>query len=259
MAVLYGIPYYLDGPGSAFAVFNDKADANFVGYLTNIGGFESASVRESAEDLVEDDGGVHGDFFYGRRPVTLEGLIFPDDLTATEQSRQNKLLRAGDAMLTDAVLRWTEPGEPQKALWLRRQTEPKITGQRPKNFMLGMVSAASRIQSYALHSQSVATTTVANAGTATAPPTFTLTPSSGTVVITVGGDQVSLFGVTTGSQMTVDYARHMVYAGTDPTVAGSRRGGWINWPSSVWKYLQAGNTTIGVTGATGTVAWRDAW
>jgi hypothetical protein len=56
-------------------VFNDPQDADYVGMLTNISGLDSPDVREAADDLIGDDGGVHGNFYYGRRPIVLEGQI----------------------------------------------------------------------------------------------------------------------------------------------------------------------------------------
>jgi len=56
-------------------VFNDPSDADYVGVLSNISGLDSPDVREAADDLIGDDGGVHGNFYYGRRPIVLEGMI----------------------------------------------------------------------------------------------------------------------------------------------------------------------------------------
>lgn len=73
----FGVKYVLTGmQGDASRItFNDPQDADHVGYLSNITGLDSPDVRESADDLIGDDGGVHGNFFYGRRPVVLEGMI----------------------------------------------------------------------------------------------------------------------------------------------------------------------------------------
>lgn len=73
----YGVKYVLTGMqgDGTRVVFNDPQDADYVGMLTNISGLDSPDVRESADDLIGDDGGVHGNFFHGRRPIVLEGMI----------------------------------------------------------------------------------------------------------------------------------------------------------------------------------------
>lgn len=73
----YGVKYVLTGMqgDGVRATFNDPSDADHVGYLTNISGLDSPDVREAADDLIGDDGGVHGNFYYSRRPIVLEGMI----------------------------------------------------------------------------------------------------------------------------------------------------------------------------------------
>lgn len=78
IGVEQGAKYELIGPDGTRAVFNDPGDIDHVGFLTAVpSGLDSPEVRESADVLVEADGGVHGDFWFGRRPFTLEGLIDP--------------------------------------------------------------------------------------------------------------------------------------------------------------------------------------
>lgn len=71
----YGVKYTLTGPDGSRAVFNDPSDVDYVGQLTDLTGLDSAEVREAADDLIGDDGGVHGEFYYGRRPLTMSGRI----------------------------------------------------------------------------------------------------------------------------------------------------------------------------------------
>lgn len=73
----YGVKYVLTGMqgDGVRVVFNDPADADYVGVLTNISGLDSPDLRESADDLIGDDGGIHGNFYHGRRPIVLEGMI----------------------------------------------------------------------------------------------------------------------------------------------------------------------------------------
>jgi hypothetical protein len=71
----YGVKYTLVGPDGGRAVFNDPSDNDYVGVLSNISGLDSPDLRESADDLIGDDGGVHGNFYHGRRPIVIEGQI----------------------------------------------------------------------------------------------------------------------------------------------------------------------------------------
>lgn len=78
VGVEQGAKYELIAADGTRAVLNDRTDLDFVGFLTAPpGGLDSPEVRESADLIVEGDGGVHGTFYFGRRPVILEGLIDP--------------------------------------------------------------------------------------------------------------------------------------------------------------------------------------
>src|SRR4051812_28353884 len=99
LGVQYGVKYTLTGPDGTVAVFNDPADANYVGMLdpANCSGFDSADVRENADELVQMDGGIHGDFYFGRRPVTLAGKIFNVATTTERNQKITALQRATNA------------------------------------------------------------------------------------------------------------------------------------------------------------------
>lgn len=78
VGVEQGARYVLTGPDGTRAVFNDRTDTAFVGFLTAPpSGLDAAEVRESSDLLVEADGGIHGAFYLGRRPFALEGIIDP--------------------------------------------------------------------------------------------------------------------------------------------------------------------------------------
>lgn len=148
MALQIGTTYTLERHGVR-AVINDPDDPDYIGRLdpeAGITGLDGAEIRESADELVEADGGVHGDFFAGRRPVTLSGWIFPDPLVEANR-RQDRLLYVTDALRDDVTLRWTEEGAVEKLLRLRAQQRTRITGRRPKRFLCALVSADSRIYS----------------------------------------------------------------------------------------------------------------
>lgn len=106
LATEFEAPYRLVGPDGAVAVFNDPTDPNYVGMLTEVTGLDSADVRESAADLVEADGGAHGAFYLGRRPITLTGRVFGHATVLERATRMDRARRACLALRGDAMLSW---------------------------------------------------------------------------------------------------------------------------------------------------------
>ncbi len=98
--------YKLVGPDGTVAVFNDITDPNYVGMITDVTGLDSADVRESATDLTEVDGGVHGNFYYGRRPIVLSGLVYGQGTVKQRMAKLDLLSRASNAMRGDSTLSW---------------------------------------------------------------------------------------------------------------------------------------------------------
>lgn len=169
LGVQYGVKYTLTGPDGTVAVFNDPTDPNYVGVLdpANCSGFDSPEVRENSDDLVQMDGGIHGDFFYGRRPVTLAGKIY-NVATTTERNQKITLLqRATNAVRAvaggtgpaaangNARLTWTPDGGEQVFIDLRRQQPLRVTGPWDKDFQALMVAADPRIYSFSLYTTTV--------------------------------------------------------------------------------------------------------
>jgi hypothetical protein len=150
LGVEYGCKYTLTGPDGTIAVFNDSTDPNFVGILSpESSGLDSPEVREDAQDNTEDDGGIHGNFFYGRRPVILQGTIIASSASQRNE-RVDKLQRASNAMRADATLKWKPAGAAEEVeLKLRRQQPVRITKGYVKDFMVPMVSAEAYIRSVA--------------------------------------------------------------------------------------------------------------
>lgn len=146
-----GAKYTLTGPRGDVVTFNDPTDANNVGMLTDVTGMDSPDVRESADDLVQMDGGIHGDFFYSRRPITLSGILLNPGSAANRNVWQDKLSAACDALRGDCTLSWTPSGGTQRFLKLRRQQPLRVTGTWQKEFQIGMVAADPRIYSNALN------------------------------------------------------------------------------------------------------------
>lgn len=127
------------------AVFNDTTDADFVGFLNpESSGLDSPDIREDAADKVEDDGGVHGAFFAGRRPVVLQGAITASSATQRNE-RVDKLQRASLALRGDGTLSWTMTNGQQASITVRRQQPLRITKGFVKEFQLPLVAADPRI------------------------------------------------------------------------------------------------------------------
>jgi Phage tail protein len=143
LGVEWATKYTLIGPDGTIAVFNDSTDPNFVGILSpESSGLDSPEVREDAQDSTEADGGVHGNFFYGRRPVLLQGTIIAIS-AAQRNERVSKLLRASNAMRKDATLKFKPLGATSEVeLKLRRQQPARITKGYVKDFFLPLVSAS---------------------------------------------------------------------------------------------------------------------
>lgn len=142
----YGVKYTLTGPDGTKAVFNDSTDPNYVGVLNpdESSGLDSPDVREDATDAVEADGGTHGAFYYGRRPVVLSGFIIASSVTQRNE-RAAKLQAATNAMREDCTLKWTPTGGQEVELKLRRQQPLRITGPYLKKFQAPLVCASAQI------------------------------------------------------------------------------------------------------------------
>lgn len=151
----YDTPYELVAPDGTRCVFNDPTDPDYVGVMTAISGVDSPEVRESADDLVQFDGGVHGDFFYGRRPMVLEGLIYGHETALERNEKLSRLKRASNAMRGDATLTFTPDGSPPMFALVRRQQPLRIEGAWNKTFQLSLVAADPRFYAAALATSSV--------------------------------------------------------------------------------------------------------
>lgn len=283
--------YVLTGPDGQRAVFNDQSDPDYVGVITEVSGLDSPEVRENADNLVQFDGGIHGDFFWGRRPVVLNGLILNPQSPAERNVRQNKLERASAALRGDAELKWTLSGGEQQFILVRRQQPVRVTGAWQKTFQIPLVSADPRIYN---QNQSAATVmlssgdesvvgrgydmvydkdygpavingqvTAANNGTA---DTYPLIVVEGPVV------NPTIINFTTGQGIYLTYTlqadetlsldalnRTVMLNGTSP------RYGAIDQSRTNWWALVPGDNDLRLAatsfsaGASLDVTWRDAW
>jgi hypothetical protein len=286
----YGVPYVLTGPDGSRAVFNDQTDADYVGALTDATGFDSPEVRESADNLVGMDGGIHGSFYYGRRPVTLSGTVYNVATDAVRNTRLTKLQQASNAVRGDATLSWTPGGGVAQQIKVRRQQPLRISGGWVKDFQLSLVAADPRIYSAVLHTQSVAASGtptpsgrgyakaypvvygggsilgqmfVVNSGSALSYPilTFTGPGSNPSALNLTTGERISLiYTLGAGDTLTVDTLnRTVVLNGT------ASRYSAIDFTNTAWWGLVPGSNDVRLSwgaytaGASLTVQYRDAW
>lgn len=141
LGVEWGAKYTLTAADGTTVVFNDSTDPNFIGVLSpESSGLDSADVREDASDATEEDGGRHGDFYEGRRPVVLQGTIIASSATQRNE-RVGKLKLVSRALRKDATLKWTPLGGAAVELKLRRQQPLRITKGFVKEFQLPLVAA----------------------------------------------------------------------------------------------------------------------
>lgn len=267
----FGVKHTLVGPDGSRAVFNDPFDADYVGWLTSTAGFDSPEVRESADDLVGDDGGVHGNFYYGRRPVILEGQIESRPSNAERNRRMTRLQRASNAMRKDATLRWAVEGGIEQTVKVRRQQPLRISGGYLKTFQLALVSADYRIYGAAIQEMRFDvgdhTKYASNHGSAQTPPIITVYgPAEGVEIHNHTTGSVVAFGaglsLTATDYVTVDYANGTVMKNGTTNVYDT-----VIFPASTWWQLQPGDNNIAwhATATSTTAAssmvmtWQDAW
>jgi hypothetical protein len=149
-----GAKYTLTAGDGTVATFNDSTDGNFSGYLTEVTGLDSPDVRESGDTLVQADGGWHGNFYYGRRPITLSGNVVNIIDAADRAAKIDRISRASNAMRADAVLSWqnTAAGSVPMQTWVRRQQPVRYSSGWAKSFQLLLVSQFAPLFSVAQHS-----------------------------------------------------------------------------------------------------------
>lgn len=284
-----GVKYTLTGPDGTVAVFNDPSDPNFVGVITEVTGLDSPDVRESSDDLVEFDGGIHGDFFYGRRPISLTGTILNPASAAQRNTRQILLTRASDAMRGDAVLKWTPSGMSEQQIAVRRQQPLRVTGGWQKQFQMQMVAEDPRIYSSALHTSTATTSASTSTAGRTYPKVFPIPYSAsaplGQLLVTNAGSSTTyplvriygpgnnpvisnfttgqsirlIYGIGAGDWLTLDMLNHTVLL-NDSTSRYSA----VDFTNSEWFGLLPGVNDLRIAfdtyiaGSSLQVNWRDA-
>jgi hypothetical protein len=99
-----GALYTLVAPDGSRCVFNDQTDPDFCGINASATGLDSPDVMVATDTLVGADGGYNGNFYYGNRPITLNGMVygFPD--IPTRNLMLAKIMGASNAMQSDGAL-----------------------------------------------------------------------------------------------------------------------------------------------------------
>lgn len=267
LGVEYGCPYVLEGPGGDRAVFNDATDEDYVGALdAESSGLDSAEVRESAHNAPEADRGVHDNFWFGRRPVVLQGTIIASS-AEDRNTKVAKLKAASNALREDTTLTWTPKGGPEVFLNLRRQQPVRVTEGFVKKFQVPMVSALAAIQSSALNEATIeedeGTAEVTNAGDIPALPTITIHGplSNPDLINTTTGKEIQISHVLAeGETLVIDFSDHTIKVDGEEESYGS-----LDFATSEWWELEPGANVIELdaavftAGAKAVVQWRDAY
>lgn len=282
--------YTLTAPDGSVVTFNDQTDPNYVGMLTDVAGLDSPDIRESADDLVQQDGGIHGSFYYSRRPITLTGILLNPASATDRNTRQNKLSQASNAMRGDGRLSWTLEDGTAQQVGVRRQQPLRVNGTWQKTFQLGLVAADPRIYSAGLHTSTVVTaaspTTAGRAYSKTYNMAYASIAPLGQLLVTNLGNMLTypvlrvygpgnnpkIYNFTTGQVIALTYA---LGAGDWLTIDtlnrtvllndSASRYGAVDFFGTAWWGLVPGVNDLRIAydtyiaGSSLRVDWRDAW
>jgi hypothetical protein len=262
----FGANFAIVGPDGTRVAFNDPTDVDYVGMLTDISGFDAPDLRESADDLVQQDGGIHGDFFYGRRPVTLSGMILNPASADDRNRKMTRMMRACRALRSDATISWVLSGGYEQYIRVRLQNGPRFQGNWQKEFMVGMVAADPRIYSTTLNSTFVplgGSATLTNNGNAWMYPNIAIygPVTNPTLRNFTTGESINIiYTLVAGQFLALDVANHTVLLNGTTSLYSS-----VDLASTSWWALAPGANDIRSTvyassaGAGITVEYRDTW
>lgn len=138
--------YRLLHPDGSVAVFNNPFDSNYVGVTTEVSGLDSAEVRESADILTEADGGVHGNFYYGRRPIVISGKSYNYINRVDRTLRMDRITRASNLMRQDGQLVW-KPLDREENSVLNPSGEVDLSGINTSGYHLNGGAGVARVTS----------------------------------------------------------------------------------------------------------------
>lgn len=268
-----GCKYTLTGAAGTVAVFNDPLDSNYVGMLADITGLDGPEIRESSEDLVEADGGVHGAFYFGRRPIVLTARVFGHVSELEREGRVAKAKRAfNESLRSDATLSWQNiptASYPSMFTNVRAQSRFIETGGWVKELTISLVSQYAPVFSLAQNSTSVGAGphTPENKGSYPAFPLIRITGASTNPQISMPGPSPSRIiktaGLTlaAGETVEIDTLNH-----TAAFIAGARNGQSANryidfTNTTYWPYIDAASSQQFTLAGGGTfqLLWRDTW
>src|SRR3954470_7969212 len=132
--------------GATTVTFNDGASGL---YLESVTGFDSPDVRQNIDVLPEADGSVAGNFFFGSRPVTLNGKV----IAPTAASRNNvvvNLQRAVRGLRGDVTLKSQPQGLPAMQA-TARLNNMRVSGGYVKDFQIALICPDPRMYSQTLN------------------------------------------------------------------------------------------------------------
>lgn len=277
------------------ATLNADTDAFFGGVATEVTGLDSPEVRESAEDKPQAHGGIHGNFYQGRRPMTFTVRVFNATSVAQRDARIDRLRRATKVyqssdgvgsfvngagttvnvnvgaptplVLSDGLLTWTYDGQGM-VVTFRRQQPVRVAGPWVKEVQVAIVSSYNEIFSQNVatvaSASGVASANCENVGDEAAYPAFRVTgATTGTTVIThnqtgLKVQMLGTFGLTAGQYVDIDTRNHTVTRGND----GADLTGYIDFANSTWPKVRPVSVTNTFTltgGGTLNTYWRHAW
>lgn len=278
-----GQQWTISGPDGTVANFNNKLATNYVGAITDVTGLDSPDIRENADDLVQMDGGIHGDFFYGRRPITMTGKMYDMASVAERNVRVELLKRATNAVRMipggtgianangNARLSWTPTGASSGVfIDVRRQQPLRVTGGWAKDFQIQFVAADPRIYSQTLYgATSLMNVGVAcvNYGNTVSFPIYAFTVAAGATITNpkvyngATGSSIQLLSTFAGPAIIeIDTLNRTVTI--DTTINGYQ---YVDFASTTWDGLSPGSFPIVplASSFTGTVSmnvyWHDAY
>ncbi len=263
ISTTYGASYAIVGPDGVRASFNDPLDPDYVGVLTEVTGLDGADIRESAFDLTESDGGVHGSFYLGRRPITMSGSVFGHATIREREIRLDRARRATLALRGDSTLTWkpmvVAAGDLELFVPVRRQQPFRESGNWVKTFQIALVSQYAQIFGSALKTAAPGVATE-NQGNYPAYPLVNITGSSTDPTVSDGTRVFRTTGLTLagGEVVQFDMLNH-----TGVFTAGARSGlsanRYIDWATTAWPYV-LGTVTFSLGGGgTATIPYRDTW
>ncbi len=288
-----GIKYTLVNADGTTVCFNDQTDPNNIGFI-RWSGLDSPDVRENADDLSEADGGVHGNFWHGRRPI-VGTVEFVPTSTIDRNTRWAKIQQAANCLRADAILSWTPDGGDAQFLRVRRNQPLRRADDAgwKTQFSLPLVAADPRIYSSVLHSVNVTATVGASTGFGFAmvfPLSFggsavvanALATNNGTVetpaVIRVDGPIAAprIINATSGKTIALNYTlgtgEYFILDTENRTITLTTASGTVNRFGALdfasttgWWGILAGTNDLRLSGAgigagtALTVSFRDAW